>query len=267
MSLIKNYFTSLFRFGLKDRFYAILNLLGLAIGMASAIMIFLYIQDEMSFDKHNENFDRIYRLEGDFFINGKQDLTAITQIPLAPTLKDEYPEIQDMTRILPRPGIYFRSGEDVFKEDSLALADSSIFNVFTLKFLRGDQGTALTEPLTMVISESMAQKYFGSNDIIDSSLRNLDGSEYRITGVFKDLPSNTHLRYNGLLSAKTIEEQIGSERFNDRSSGSFWNVAGYSYIILAENTTSQMVLDKFPQFYDKYMRELGIGLRPVLNLE
>jgi putative ABC transport system permease protein len=266
ITLIKNYFTSLFRFSMKDRFYALLNLLGLAIGMASALMIFLYIQDEMSFDKHNNNHDRIFRLEGDFFINGKQDLTAITQIPLAPTLKDEYPEIEDMTRILPRPGIYFRRGTDVFKEDSLALADSTIFNVFTLKFLRGDQGTALVEPLTMVISESMAQKYFGTNEVVDSSLRNLDGSEYRITGVFKDLPSNTHLRYNGLLSSKTIEEQIGSERFNDRSSGSFWNVAGYSYVILAENTTAQMVLNKFPDFYDKYMRELGDRIDANFNL-
>lgn len=266
MSLIKNYFTSLFRFSVKDRFYAILNLVGLAIGMASAILIFLYIQDEMSFDKYNENYDRIYRLEGDFFINGKQDLTAITQIPLAPTLKDEYPEIEDMTRILQRPGIYFKSGEDVFKEDSLALADSTIFNVFTLTFLRGDKRTALTEPLTMVISESMAQKYFGSNDVVDQSLRNLDGSEYRITGVFKDLPKNSHLRYNGLISSKTIEEQIGSERFNDRSAGSFWNVAGYSYVLLAENTTPQMVLDKFPEFYDKYMRELGDRLDASFEL-
>ena len=137
MTLIKNYFKALFRFSLKDRFYALLNLFGLAIGLASAIMIFLYIQDEMSFDKFNENHDRIYRLEADFFINGKQDLAAITQIPLAPTLKDEYPEIEEMMRILPRPGIYFRSGEDVFKEDSLALADSTVFNVFTLNLIRG----------------------------------------------------------------------------------------------------------------------------------
>jgi len=266
MSLIRNYFTSLFRFSLKDRFYALLNLLGLAIGMASAILIFLYIQDELSFDKHNENFERIYRLEGDFFINGKQDLTAITQIPLAPTLKDEYPEVEDMTRILPRPGIYFKSGEDVFREDSLALADSTIFNVFTVDFIQGDQRTALAEPLTIVISQSLAEKYFGTTDVIDESIKNLDGSEYRITGVFKDLPKNAHLRYNGLLSTKTIEEQIGSERFNDRSSGSFWNVAGYSYVILAENTTSQMVLDKFPEFYDKYMRELGDQLEASFEL-
>ncbi|MDA3822697.1 MAG: ABC transporter permease, partial [Bacteroidales bacterium] len=266
MSLVKNYFKALFRYSLKDRLYAVLNIIGLAIGIASAILIFLYIQDEMSFDKHNENHERIYRLEADFFISGKQDLIAITQIPLAPTLKDEYPEIEDMTRILPREGLYFRSGKDVFKEDSLALADSTVFNVFTFDFVRGDMRTALTEPLTIVICESLAHKYFGTDDVIDESMRNLDGSEYRVVGVFKDLPKNSHLRYNGLISAKTIEEEIGSERFNDRSSNSFWNVAAYSYVILAENTNAQMVLDKFPAFYDKYMRELGDRLDAGFDL-
>ncbi|MEX0987127.1 MAG: FtsX-like permease family protein [Bacteroidales bacterium] len=266
MSLIKSYFTSLFRYSIKDRFYALLNLLGLAIGMASAILIFLYIQNEMSFDKHNEHHERIYRLEADFFISGKQDLAAITQIPLAPTLKDEYPEIEDMTRILPREGLYFRNGEDVFREDSLAMSDSTIFNIFSIDMVQGDKRTALTEPLTIVISESLAQKYFGSTDVVDESLRNLNGRVFRITGVFRDLPKNSHLRFNGLISSKTMEEEMGSERFNDRSSGSFWNVAAYSYVILAENTTPQMVLDKFPAFYDKYMRELGDQLDASFEL-
>ncbi len=266
MSLIKNYFNSLFRFSLKDKFYSLLNLFGLAIGLASAILIILYIQDEMSFDKHNEHHERIYRLESDFFINGKRDLAAITQIPMGPALKDEFPEIESMSRILPRNGIYFRNGEDVFREDSIALADSTVFSIFTIDFLRGNPDMALTDPLTMVISESMAKKYFGTVDVINNSLKNLDGSEYRITGVFRDLPKNVHLRYNGLISTKTIEEQIGTERFNDRSSNSFWNVATYTFVKLEENTTPQMVLDKFPGFYDKYMRELGDELDASFDL-
>lgn len=266
MSLIRNYFNALFRFSLKDRFYALLNLFGLAIGLSSAILIFLYIQDEMSFDKHNKDHERIYRLEADFFINGKQDVAAITQIPLGPTLKDEYPEISEMTRILPRNGLYFRNGEDVFKEDSLALADSTVFKVLTLDMIRGDWRTALTDPLTMIISQSMAEKYFGTVDVINRSLENLDGSVYRITGIFRDLPKNVHLRFNGLISTRTIEEEIGSERFNDRSAGSFWNVATYTFVKMAENTTPEMVLDKFPGFYDKYMAELGDRLDASFDL-
>jgi len=243
-----------------------MNILGLAIGMASAIMIFLYIQDELSFDKHNKDYERIYRLEGNFFINGKYDLTAITQMPLAPTLMDEYPEIESMTRIMPRDGLYFRNGEDIFKEDSLALADSTVFNVFTMDFIHGNPGTALKEPHTIVVSESIANKYYGKTDVVGESLNQLDGTIYRITGVFKDLPKNTHLRFNGLISVKTIEEQLGSERFNDRSSGSFWNVSTYSYVKLKENTTPQMILDKFPSFYDKYMSEVGEQLDADFDL-
>ncbi len=257
MSLLKNYFLSLTRSAIRDKFFSVLNLLGLAVGITASILIFLYIRDQLTFDKHNVNYERIYRLEGNFYINEKHDLTAITQIPLGPTLKDEYPEVEQQARILPERDLYFEKGEDVFKEDSVMWADSTVFRVFTIPFLAGDPGTALSEPYTMVVSESLARKYFGTWDVTGESMKALDGSNYTIVGVFRDLPGNVHLRFNGLLSAATIEEQIGSERFNDRSAGSFWNVNAYTYILMAENTTPDMVLAKFPEFYEKYMASLG----------
>ena len=266
MSLIKNYLLSLARNAGRDKFFTLLNLLGLAIGITATIMIFVYIQDQITYDNHNKNFDSIYRLEGDFFINEKQDLTAITQIPLGPTLKDDYPEIVNHTRILPRRDFYFESGEDTFKEDSIMLADSTIFSVFTIPFITGDPNTALTAPFSMVISGSLAQKYFGTWDVIGESMKNPDGTTFNITGVFEDLPENVHLRYNGLISTATIEDQIGSERFNDRSAGSFWNVTCYTYVLMAENTSPDMVLAKFPEFYDKYMKELGDQIKASFNL-
>lgn len=266
MSLFKNYLLSLVRNAVRDKFFTLLNLLGLAIGITATILIFIYIQDQLTFDRHNENFERIYRLEGDFFINEKQDLTAITQIPLGPTLKDDYPEIVDHTRILPRRDFYFERGEDTFKEDSIMLADSTIFSVFTIPFVTGDPNTALTAPYSMVISSSLAHKYFGTWDVVGESMKNPDGTTFNITGVFKDQPENVHLRYNGLISTATIEDMIGSERFNDRSAGSFWNVTCYTYVLMAENTTAEMVLDKFPAFYDKYMKELGDQIKASFEL-
>ncbi|MBE9517450.1 MAG: ABC transporter permease, partial [Bacteroidetes bacterium] len=266
MSLFKNYLLSLVRNAVRDKFFTLLNLLGLAVGITATILIFLYVQDQISFDKHNEHFDRIYRLEGDFFISEKQDLTAITQIPLGPTLKDDYPEIVEQTRILPRRDLYFKHGEDIFKEDSIMLADSTIFNVFTIPFVTGDPNTALTAPFSMVISRSLAHKYFGSWDVVGESMQDLEGTTYNITGVFEDLPGNVHLRYNGLISTATIEDQIGSERFNDRSAGSFWNVQTYTYVLMAENTTPDMVVSKIPEFYDKYMKELGDQINASFNL-
>ncbi len=266
MSLLKNYFLSLARNAVRDKFFTLLNLLGLAVGITASILIFIYIQDQVTFDKHNENYERIYRLEGDFFINEKLDQIAIVQIPLAPTLKDEYPEVEEFARILPQPSLYFEKEENVFKEDSIAYADSTIFKVFTIPFRTGDPSTALSEPYTMVISETLAKKYFGKWDVVGESMKALDGSNYTIKGVFRDLPTNAHLRFNGLLSAATVEEQIGSEQFNDRSANSFWNVATYAYILMAENTTPDMILSKFPEFYDKYMAELGEQIKASFDL-
>ena len=266
MSLFKNYLLSLVRNAVRDKFFTLLNLLGLAVGITATILIFLYVQDQISFDKHNEHFDRIYRLEGDFFISEKQDLTAITQIPLGPTLKDDYPEIVEQTRILPRRDFYFKHGEDTFKEDSIMIADSTIFSVFTIPFVTGDPNTALTAPFSMVISRSLAHKYFGSWDVVGESFKDLEGTTFNITGVFEDLPGNVHLRYNGLISTATIEDQIGSERFNDRSAGSFWNVTTYTYVLMAENTNPDMLVSKFPEFYDKYMKELGEQINASFNL-
>ena len=266
MSLLKNYLLSLTRNALRDKFFSLLNLLGLAVGITAAILIFLYIQDQVTYDRQNENFDRIYRLESDFFINEKKDLFALVQIPLAPTLKEEYPEIEAYARILPRPDLYFERDENTFKEDSLAFADSTIFKVFTIPFITGDPNTALQEPYTMVVSETLARKYFGTTDVVGESMKALDGSNYTIVGVFEDLPENVHQRYNGLLSAATIEEQIGTERFNDRSAGSFWNISTYAYILLAEKTTPEMILEKFPDFYDKYMAQLGNQIKATFDL-
>ena len=134
MSLLKNYFLSLARNAVRDKFFSLLNLLGLAVGITAAILIFIYIQDQLTYDSYNEHFERIYRLEADFSINDEQTLAAITQIPLGPTLKDEYPEIEEQARILPNRDQYFEKGEDTFKEDSIMWADSTVFNVFSIPF-------------------------------------------------------------------------------------------------------------------------------------
>jgi putative ABC transport system permease protein len=118
----------------------------------------------------------------------------------------------------------------------------------------------------MVVSRSLAHKYFGDWDVVGESMEDLEGTTFTITGVFEDLPGNVHLRYNGLISTATIEDQIGSERFNDRSAGSFWNVTTYTYVLMAENTTPDMVLSKFPEFYDKYMAELGDQINASFKL-
>lgn len=259
------------RNAIRDKYFTLLNMLGLAVGITAAILIFIYIQDQVGYDSHNANSDRIYRLEADFFISEKQDLIAITQIPLGPTLKDEYPEIEEQARLVNYRNfaggdLYINKDENTFKEDSIMWADSTVFKIFSLPFIAGDPETALSQPFTMVISETLAMKYFGTTEVLGESLETVDESIYTIVGVFENLPGNVHMNFNGLLSAATIEEQIGSDRFNDRSAGSFWNVATYTYVLMAENTRPDMVLEKFPGFYDKYMKELGEQINASFKL-
>jgi putative ABC transport system permease protein len=255
--MLKNYIITAWRNITKDKFYTFLNITGLAIGLIATFFIFLYIIDELNYDKSHVNYARIYRLESHFVINGKDDYFAVTQIPLAPTLKDEYPEIEEYVRLAPVGTMFMKYGEREFQEDSIYFADSTIFKVFTHPFIAGDPATALSRPYSMVLTETQALKYFGQDNPIGKSVKTLEGANYEITGVIKDLPGNLHMRFDGLISAATFREQVGAERFNDRSAGAFWNVGIYSYIMLKEGADIQSILDKSTAFYDKYMKSLG----------
>jgi putative ABC transport system permease protein len=257
MSILKNYLITAWRNIVKDKFYTLLNVVGLSIGLITAIYIFLYVRDELTYDKSHTNYKRIYRLESHFTINGKDDFFAVTQVPLGPTLKDEYPEIEEYVRFLPTGTLFLKYDDREFQEDSIIFADSTLFKVFTHPVVSGDPATMLNKPYTMVMTESLAKKYFGNEDPVGKTVKSVEGNLYEITGVIRDLPGNLHLRFNGILSVATIRQQIGTTRFNDRSAGSFWNVGIFSYIMLREGADIKPILEKFPSFYDKYMKSLG----------
>jgi putative ABC transport system permease protein len=255
--MLKNYLITALRNINKDKFYTLLNVIGLAIGLTAAIFIFLYILDELTYDKSHLNYKRIYRLESYFVITGKDYRFAVTQMPLGPTLKDEYPEIEEYVRFVPTGTLFFKFGDKEFQEDSIFYTDSTIFDVFTHPFIKGDPKKSLNRPNTIVLTESLARKYFGDVEPIGQTIRTLEGNLYEVTGVIKDLPGNLHLKFTGLLSIATLRDQFGNERFNDRSAGSFWNVSIYSYIMLKEGAVVDGILSKFPAFYDKYMKSIG----------
>lgn len=264
--MFKNWLITTFRNLIRDKYYSAINILGLAVGLTVAIFIILYVFDELTYDQSHLLNKRIYRLESDFTINNKNDRFAVTQIPLGPTLKDEYPEIEEFARCINIGTQYFRYGDKEFTEDSIIFADSTFFRIFTHSFLYGDPEHALSRPNTMVVTKSFADRYFGSDNPMGQTIRTITGEVFEISGVIANLPDNLHLKFNGLMSAATIAERIGVDRFNDRSSGSFWNVGVYTYILLAEGSNIQSVLDKMPQFYDKYMREVGDQIQASFNL-
>jgi len=255
--MIKNYFKSAYRNIIRNKFYSFINILGLAIGFMATIIILLYNQNELNYDKHNKKYDRIYRLESHFTISGKDDLFAVTSVPLGPAFKVEYPEVEEFVRLFGGDGMLIEIDKNQYYEDRLFWADSTIFNVFTHEFIYGDPKNALTEPNTCVINETLAKKYFGKKNPMGEVIKAVNEIPFKITGVIKDQPDNTHLKYNGLFSIVTLSERIGRERFNSFDPATFWNINPYTYILLKENSSMESILEKSPMFYEKYMKSVG----------
>ena len=267
--MIKSYILTAYRNILKNKFYSILNVIGPAIGIACAILILLYVRDELTFDRHISDYQRVYRIESDFTISGKTTLAGLVPMPMAPTLKDEYPEIETFTRFagFGIQDILFEYGDLKFFEDNMYFADSTVFDIFNYDFILGSPDGALNEPNTIVITKSFADRYFGDKNPIGEELKTSNFGIFRVTGVIKDVPANSHLKFDCLLSMATIVELQGVDNFNSRAAGAFWNISVFAYIKLHKNAEIQTLLDKFPDFYDKYMRSLGDQIHASFSLK
>jgi putative ABC transport system permease protein len=229
----------------------------------------LYVKEELTFDKQNKNYTRIYRLESDFNISGKPTLAALVPMPMAPTLKDEYPEIKEITRFagFGLTNTLFQYKDLRFFEDKIYFTDSTVFKLFNYVFILGSPDNALNEPNTIVITESFAKKYFGKENPMGESLKTGNFGSCRVTGVIRDVPANSHLRFDCLLSMATIAKLFGNTNFNDRSAPSFWNISVFAYILLDKNVKMDDLLAKFPGFYEKYMSSLGKQINATFRLK
>ena len=264
--MFSNYIKITLRNLWRNKFYSLINIIGLSIGIICSILIVLYVQHELSYDKHHENYKRIYRLDSDFSISGKQDQFAVTAIPLGPTLKMEYPEIEEFVRFFGIGEQQIKYGDKEFFDDRIFLADSTVFKIFTHKFLLGEPEKALTRPSTIVLTKAVSDKLFGPENPIGKTITTAENENWEVTGVIEDLPENSHLKFSALLSVTTITEQFGVERFNDNSAPRFWNIQCYTYVLIKENADINNILINFPQFYEKYMASLGNQINASFNL-
>lgn len=264
--MLKNYIKTAFRGITKSKFYAILNILGLAIGFTAFIFIYMYVSNELSYDKYNEKADRIYRIESDFTISGKHDQFAVVPTPMGPALKLEFPEIESFCRFNDVGNTLFRRGDSEYYEDNFYFADSTVFDIFSFHLLMGNPKTCLVEPFSMVISEKVAKKYFGDENPMGQIIESGSGRQYKITGVMTNVPENSHLWFNGLLSATTLADIVGEEQFNSMEPGRFWNIGVYTYLLIRENAQMQSIHDKFGGFYAKYMEPVGKAVHGTFDL-
>ena len=155
--------------------------------------------DELTYDKSHLNYKRIYRLESHFTINGKDDLFAVTQIPLGPTLKDEYPEIEEYVRFAPTGTLFLKYRRKGIPGRQHCILLIPLFSGYLPILLsREIQPRMLNRPYTLVMTESLAEKYFGDENPVGKTIKSVEGNLYEVTGVIKDLPGNLHLRFDGI---------------------------------------------------------------------
>lgn len=265
--MIKNLILVALRNFKRDKGYSLLNILGLTIGITFSLFLIFYIKDELSYDRYNVNADRIYRITA-FIKEPEKDVMrwANTQYPLGPALKKDYPEVEESVRFVGAGKSMYKKGDLHFYEDKVFFSDSTLFRVFTYSFIEGNPKTALTEPNSMVLTQSVAVKYFGSSSgIVGKSLQNSNGDIYKITAVIKDVPKNSHIIFNALISASSLPKNYGDN----------WGSFGmYTYVLLKPNVNAATFEKKLLPMYDKYMasifRQFNIsihyGVQPITSI-
>jgi len=258
-AMLQNYFTIAFRNLKKQRFYTLINVTGLAVGVASCLIIVLFVINELSYDKQYSDYDRLYRVHSEIIFGDNHLVMAVTPAPMAETLKKDYPEVEVTARFFDNGTSIFKHGNESFKESKTVFADSTIFEIFDLPFIAGDPRKALSEPNTMVISRKAAEKYFLKESPIGQTLVGTNGKSWKIVGVFENIPSNSHFYFDFILSLITIDDN----RNNNWLSNNF-----NTYIKLAEGTKPEDLEAKFPKMVDTYAGpQLRQGLGADFSLE
>ncbi len=244
---------------LKDKFFSILNILGLALGIAVSIILLLILQNDLSYDQHYANHNRIYRLGCDYHIPGMEYKSALSAREFGYILKDEFPEIHAITKVDPieRSLIKYEidGKEKLFYEDHIIQTDSSYFQLFTHSFIEGDSETCLDDPHSAVITRSLSRKYFGHEDAINEILM-LNGRSWKVTGVIEDLPENTHVKFDILISGLSVNRDWAMNE-GQPISEAFWNPDVFIYLLVPDHYDPQDFLKKFPAIYTKYFKEIG----------
>ena len=251
--MIKNFFKVAMRNLLKRKAYTLINILGLATGMAVCLLIVLFVQSEMSYDKQHEKGKNIYRLVLDRIYPGRTTSYSIIPQSIGAAVKAEFPEVQESVRIYNFTGdagnFFLRIGDKVFEEKRVFAADSNFFRVFSAKALRGDLANALMKPNSVVINETTAKKYFGSVDAAYNKTFEVDGNNnnnnvFQITAICADWPENSHFLFDLLLST------TGFAFTRDLN---YINFAADTYLLLNPGASPQALEAKFPIILKKYV--------------
>jgi putative ABC transport system permease protein len=243
--MFKNYFKIAVRNLMRNKGFSAINIFGLALGIATCLLIMLYVQNELGYDRYNEKADRIVRVVFRSKMQGSNMNESNVMPPVAQAFKNDFPEVQEATRI--RANGYHRVsyGNKLFKDDALAFVDSNFFSVFTLPLIRGDAKTALLQPYTVVISKSVAQKYFGNGNPIGKVLVFKDDkASLTVTGEIDEVPVNSHFHFGMFASMASLPEA---------RTGSWLESNFYTYLVLPKGYNYKQLEAKMPNAVAKYI--------------
>jgi len=261
--MLKNYLTTAFRSLQRNKLTAFINVAGLALSMTSALMIFLFVTDEFRYDKHHAKLDRTYRVTRNFLdVNGVPRLhLAAVAPPIGPLLKNDFGEIEQMARTLQFGAVMAieENGErkKIATENDAYMAEPELLNIFDIEIVSGNPDKALDRPMSVMLSESSAQKYFETTDIIGKHLRAGQNLDLEVTGVYKDFPVQSHWHPSFLISFSTLNDSTIYGR--RRLETSWGNNAFTTYLLLEPGSDAAKLQAQFPGFLDKHFGPFAIA--------
>lgn len=255
--MFKNYLKIGWRTIKNHKLFSVINILGLSIGITTCFIILLYVQNELSYDRYNKNADNIFRIYFKANMDGGKISESGVMPPVASTLKNDFPQVIDATRLQPQGAQKITFDDKEFKDDRCALVDQNFFKIFTLPMIEGDPATALSQPNTVVITKTTAQKYFGKKEAVGRILTFNDKVAYKVTGVINDVPSNSHFHF----------DIFGAMVGNDIAKSDSWMFGNfYTYLLLKPGTNYKNLEAQFPSMVEKYMgpqiqQQMGLSLQ------
>lgn len=252
--MLKNYFKIAWRNMLRNRTFSTINILGLSIGLSCFLLLTLYIKDELNYDRHHENADRIYRVSREFLSQDGSTSLLLGQVapPFGPLIQEDLSDVEQVVRTLEVNAVV-QYGESTFKEKNIFFAEDGFLDMFTFHVEQGDPRTALKDPFHILFSKPMAEKYFGNENPVGKLVRLNDEATFTVSGVFDPMPSQSSFHPDFLVSFTTLRDDrvYGEEKLRSN----WYNNAFSTYLLLPENYDPQKIVDAFPGFQDKHIGE------------
>ncbi len=237
---------------MRNKVYSFINLMGLTVGICCSLLLFMFVRDEMSYDRYNRNADHVYRVNRTFLSTDGSPSLNLGHVapPFGPLILSDFPQVKAAVRMFSTNAIV-RRGEMIFKEQNIFAAEESIFKIFDFKILRGNADHALAEPFSIMLSRPMAEKYFGDEDPVGQILRMDNQVDYKVTGVYEPLPVQATFHPEFLVSFSTLnnEKIYGAEQLRTN-----WGNNAFSlYLLLEPNADPAALVKAFPAFQDKHV--------------